>query len=326
VRVVSPISDVIKVWVWTLGSLVVGLYFTLIAYNGGKALAELSETKDFSSMINDIATWSGAADLKDFFMICWPTAAALLLVPMIEWLRRENGEREHKLRSVCLASRRGPLQAITGFLMTFGCFVLIGYAMVKAGPFTWAADAGKWRENLFFDIGWTLLIATIIQLLFSCVMLGIFVRAMKIPAAIALTAMMFAGIQFLMVGFTEAEAFDSESLSTIHLTGILFFGGEPITRFVVVFLPWFAFGCVLGWARWRTASIWLPTGLLMGWLLADRLFKKATDAIEIPNSVVGYLSAGSVQTGIIPLIGVLAIACIVYLLIQAHASEQQAHD
>ena len=337
---VSAIGDVIKVWVWALGSLVIGLWFTPIAYNGGKALSELSVSKDFNGFVNELAAWSGAAGLEDFFKVCWPASAIILLLPMVEWLRLGNSQREKKPWSIRLPylatsygggqeikpNRRGPLQAVTGFLMTFGCFVLIGYAMVKAGSFRWSADAQAWKENLIFDIGWALLVAVVIEIFFRCVVLGIFLRAMKISAAIALAAVMFAGIQFLIAGFGEAEAFDGETLSAIHLTGILLGGGEPITRFVVVFLPWFAFGCVLGWARSRTASVWLPAGLLMGWLLADRLFEKATTVMEIPNKVSGYFSAGSIQTGIIPLVGVLAIGVIVHLFTQTHAREREALD
>ena len=330
----------IKVWVWALGSLVIGLWLTPIAYNGGKALAELSGSKDFNGVINKIAAWSGAAELEDFFKVCWPVTAIVLLLPMIESLRLGNSQRRSKpwsLRLPYLATshaggreippnRRGPLQAVTGFLMTFGGFVLIGYAMVKAGPFTWSADAHRWNDSLIFDIGWALLIATIVEMFFRCVVFGIFLRAMAVPAAIGLSSFMFAGIQFLIAGFANAEAFDDETLSAIHLTGVLFGGGESVTRFVVVFLPWFAFGCVLGWARWRTASVWLPAGLLMGWLLADRLFDKATNVAEVQHSIAGYFAAGSVQTGIIPLIGVLIIGFLVHLLTQNHAREQEATD
>ncbi len=34
------------------------------------------------------------------------------------------------------------------------------------------------------------------------------------------------------------------------------------------FLPLLALGGVLAYARWRTASLWLPVGLHTGWLFA----------------------------------------------------------
>lgn len=337
---VSAIGDVIKIWVWALGSLVIGLWLTPMAYNGGKALAELSATKDFNGFVNKLSAWSGAAGLEDFFKVCWPVSALVLLLPLVEWLRLGNDRENHrpwKFRLPHLAASRaggqriapnrlGPLQGVTGFLMTFGCFVLIGYAMVKAGSFAWVANARAWREDLLFDIGWALVVAMIIEIFFRCVVLGVFLRAMRIAFAIALAAALFAGIQYLLAGFRNAEAYDGETLSAIHLTGILMGGGEPFARFVIVFLPWFAFGCVLGWARWRTMSVWLSTGLLMGWLLAERLFDKATNVMETHDKITGYFAAGSVQNGIIPLIGVVAVGAMVHLFTHNHAREQEMFD
>lgn len=330
-----------KIWVWALGSLVVGLWLTPVAYNGGKALFELSVSKDFNGLINKAAAWSGAAGLEDFFKICWPLAALASVFPLIEWLRLGGGQRAKgpwRVRLPHMAqlgreggqpvkpNRWGALQALTGFLMTFGAFVLIGYAMVKAGAFRWEADATAWRKDLFFDIGITLALAAVIEVFFRCVVLGVFLRAMRVSAAIALAAVMFGGIRFILGGFANAEAFDGETLTAVHLTGVIFGGGNLAQRLAIVFLPWFAFGCVLGWARWRTASVWFPAGLLMGWLLAERLFTKATQPLEIPDRLAGYLSSGSLQTGIIPLLGVLAIGWLVHLITHGYRHGAKAGD
>jgi len=338
---VSAIGDVIKVWVWALGSLVVGLWLTPVTYNGGKALSELSATKDFNGVVNKVAAWSGAAGLEDFFKVCWPLAALIALFPLIEWLRLggcSGGRGPWGIRLPHIAAsgdeagqavrpnRWGLLQALTGFLMTFGIFVLIGYMMVKAGSFRWDADGMAWRRELLFDIGWTLALAAVIEVFFRCVVLGIFLRAMKFSAAIALAALMFGGIRFILSGFGNAETFDGETMSAVHLTGVIFGGGNLAERLVIVFLPWFAFGCVLGWARWRTASVWFPAGLLMGWLLAERLFSKATNPVELPDRAAGYLSSGSVQTGIIPLIGVLAVGGLVHLITHGYRHGRTACD
>jgi hypothetical protein len=338
---VSAFGDVIKVWVWALGSLVIGLWLTPVAYNGGKALFEISGTKDFNGIVNKIAAWSGGARLEDFFMVCWPVVAALLLLPLIEWLRLGGGadrkgpwllrlphgagvgrDSGQPIRS----NRWGPLQALTGFLATFGCFTLIGFLMVRAGAFGWESDAKAWREDLIFDIGLALAVAALVEVFFRCAVLGIFLRAMKAPVAIALAALMFGGVRYLLSGFSTAAAVDAETLSAIHLTGIILGGGDLAARVLTVFLPWFAFGCVLGWARWRTASVWLPAGLLMGWLLADRLFSKTVHAVESADRLSAYLASGSVQTGLVPLLGVVAVGGFVHLITQGYAKREQAKE
>jgi hypothetical protein len=338
---VSAFGDVIKVWIWALGSLVIGLWLTPMAYNGGKALSELSVTKDFNGVMNKLAAWSGAAKLEDFFMVCWPVVAALLLLPLIEWLRlgggHENRQGPWAVRlpygasvvdpgQAIRSNPSGPLQALTGFLATLGCFLLIGLVMVKAGAYGWVNDPRAWREGIIFDIGIALALAGLVEVFFRCAILGIFLRAMKAPAAIALAALMLGGARYILSGFGTAEAVDTETLSAIQLTGIILSGGDMTARIISVFLPWFAFGCVLGWARWRTASVWLPAGLLMGWLLADRLFSKAAHAIESSDRLSVYLTSGSVQTGLVPLLGVFAIGIFVHLLTQRDALRENTGD
>jgi hypothetical protein len=335
---ISAIGDVAKVCVWALGSLAAGLWLTPVAYNGGKALSELSATKDFSGPVNHVAAWSGAAGPGDFFRICWPLAALVSLFPLIEWLRLGGGGATKgpwgvRLRTAVppegegqpiRPNRWGFLQALTGFLLTFGMFVLIGYLLVKAGAFRWEEDGAAWRRELLFDVGWTLALAAVIEVFFRCVVLGVFLRAMNACMAITMAALMFGGVRFVLSGFGTADSADGETLSAVHLAGALFTGGDFAQRLAAVLLPWFAFGFVLGWARWRTASVWFPAGLLMGWLLAERLFAKATLPVEIPGRWAGYLSAGSVQGGMIPLLGIIAVGGLVHLI--THRYPKLRHD
>ena len=329
----SAITDVIKVWVWAVGSLLLGLWLTPVAFNGGKALSELSRSKDFNGVVNKLAAWSGAAGLEDFFKFCWPLTALALLFPLIEWLRLGNdtaAENPWKIRLPYHAAAkhspgqeieenpRGPLHGFAGFAIAFGSFVLIGVAMVKAGSFVKIQGAASLREGIWFDMSLVLAVALFVEIFFRRVVLGIFLRAMRPSFAIGLAATMFAGIPLILSGFDNAAGVDGETLSAFQLTAILFGGGDIFTRFIVVFFPWFAFGFVLGWARWRTASVWLSTGLLTGWLLVDRLFSKATQSVEIPDRIAAYFTAESVLNGIIPLLGVVVIGGLVHVITHGH--------
>lgn len=324
----SAISDVMKVWAWALGSLLVALWLTPVAYNGGKALAELSLSKDFNGLVNKSAGWSGAAELKDFFEICWFFAALVLLFPLIEWLRLGNGRAGKNPWQIRLPHGAGAsvsagqpmagnssklLQGLAGFLLTFGCFTLIGVALVRAGTFTVIGNAKGWSQGLWWNIAMAVLVALLVEMFFRRVLLGVFLRAMQTTLGIALAALMFAGVLFILSGFAGVAGVDGETLSVFHLAEILFSGKNLLERIVVVFVPCFAFGFVLGWARWRTASMWLPTGLLTGWLLADQLFSKMTQAVPVNDKVVAFFAADSVHNGIIPLLGVIAVGGFVHV-------------
>ncbi len=334
-------SDVIKVWVWALGSLLIALWLTPLAYNGGKALAELSAAKDFNSGIDKVAAWSGAAGLGDVFKIIWIVMALLLLLPLLEWLRL-GADREKSapwrlrlphgvspgvlLGQSLRTNRWGLLQGLTGFFLTFGCFVLIGLGMIRAGAFEWAENAGAWREGLWLEIGRAFLGALVVEVFFRSVVLGIFLRAISVALAIALAALMFAGVHLILSGFDNARLVNGEDLSPLGLVGLLLGPGDLLSRVLVFFTPWFAFGCVLGWARWRTASLWLPGGLLMGWILADRLFAKATHLLPSVGGKMGYLTAGSIQNGVVPLLGVIAVGGLVYIITLGYALNRKAKD
>ena len=334
-------GDVIKVWIWALGSFVLALWLTPIAFNGGKALSELSQTKDFNGVVNKAAAWSGAAVMEDFFKICWAISGAVLLLLLVEWLdlKKIRGTRRPWLvrmprgaaspdqpGQAMKKNRWGALQGGAGFLASLGCFLLIGIAMVKAGSFAWEGNRMGWLDGFWIGIGFTLAIAICVEVFFRQIVLGIFLRAVNPVLAIALAAVMFASVPFILSGFAGTGGIDGEAISAFGLSGIVLLGGDLSARVVVIFLPWFAFGCVLGWARWRTASIWLPAGLLMGWLLADRLFSKVTEPVAIPDRMAAFLSSDSIHYGIIPLLGVIALGGFVHVATHAVFLKRSAVD
>ena len=337
----SAFADVIKLWVWVVASLIVGLWLTPLAFNGGKALSELSASKDFNGVINRLAAWSGTARLEDFFMVCWFIAALFLLLPLVEWLMLGNRSDKtpawwmHLLHLTAISGKNGqavarnrwePIHGLAGFLLTFGCFIIMGLALLKVGWFTLAGSGKAWQDGLWLEVGRALIVALVVEIFFRRAVLGIFLRAMNPIFAIGATALMFAGIQLILSGFANAANVDGETLTAFQLAGILLISGDFLQRVLVVFLPWFALGCVLGLARWRTDSLWLPTGLLTGWLLADRLFSKATDAVPLDNRIAGYFAADSVHTGIIPLLGVIAIGGLVHIFTKRYTLKRNASD
>lgn len=337
----SAIADVLKIWVWAIGSLLIALWLTPAAFNGGKALAELSATKDFNGALNKLAAWSAAAELVDFFKICWPLVAVLLFFPLVEWLgigsgiggkkgawrrwpaRRGSGAGDSSGQPIT-RNQFGPLQLFTGFLLSLGCFLLIGYVMIRAGAFSWELEERSWTAGLWWQIGWALGGAFVIEMFFRCMVLGVFLRAMGVIASIMLTAVMFAGVGLVISGFSNAGAADAETITTFRLLGLLFGGGNFGMRLLLNFLPWFAFGCVLGWARWRTASLWLPVGLLAGWLQVGRLFAEAANPAKIPDSLLLFISTDSVHNGIMPFFGAIFVGWIVHVFTHLPADQNEA--
>jgi hypothetical protein len=77
-------------------------------------------------------------------------------------------------------------------------------------------------------------------------------------------------------------------------------------------LPLLVMGGMLGVARWRTASLWLPVGLYGGWKLADGCLVQFTRPIAGANPLAALMAGASLMQGLIPMAGVLvagALAC-----------------
>lgn len=231
----SAVANTIKVWVWAASSLLLGLWLTPLAFNGGKALSELSRTKNFNGAVNRFAEWSGTAVMEDFFTFCWPLAALLLLLPLAEWLCPGNWSVAGNAEAIELSGETAN-NDLTGFIVAFVCSGLI------------AAAPG---EGFRRDIALILAVAFLAEIFYSQVICGVFMEALKPVAAIALGAAMLAAIPMILSGFPNANGVDGETLSTLKLMGLVLGKGDVFVRFVIVFLPWFTFCSTLGWVRWN---------------------------------------------------------------------------
>ena len=286
-------GDVFKVWVWALGSLTLGLILTPLSFNGGKAIFELSGSKDFSGTVNKLAAWSGGAGLEDYFRICWPACGLFLLFPLIEWLRPAG-----------IAVVEGNSEEVRRFddsarlAMLFGGVCLIVAGVILANVLG--------AKNLKHAVGMALGVAFLVEIFFRRVVLGIFLKAMSWWEAVGMAAIMCAAVPFLLSGFSHASQLDGESLSAAPLAGMLFGGADFLARFFLVFVPWCGFVFLLGWVRWRTGYGWPFLVIVCAWLLLDRL------------------SAGAVHAGVIPTLGVVVAGGMVYLMTYGYPFTRKA--
>ena len=82
-------------------------------------------------------------------------------------------------------------------------------------------------------------------------------------------------------------------------------------------MPWWAFGTVLGFARWRTSSLWLPIGLHAGWVLGNNLFLTMAVPLNQPDPIARVLVGGSLQDGLIPLVAMMLAGIVLHFMTPA---------
>jgi hypothetical protein len=73
------------------------------------------------------------------------------------------------------------------------------------------------------------------------------------------------------------------------------------------FIPLLAVGLLLGHARWRSASLWLPWGLQTGWLFASHLLATLAQAKDQASPQADLL-----RYGLVPLVAILTAATIIH--------------
>jgi membrane protease YdiL (CAAX protease family) len=335
-------SDVWKILAYVAATLVLAAALAPWLYQLGKGLAEVAAEKQTNGVIRYVADAADRADFPKFFDRALMLSALVLLFPLVGWLRLGRTPGCHRdtpwsLRLpdnvVCDAGqplRRNPQgwwQCGTGFILAAGLLLLSGWLLLQAGCFMWkdAAESTRGVVNRFpqaIDFGkafakvmpGAVTVALIEEILFRGVLLGIFLRAMRPAPAIALLSFLFAFVHFLqpppMARVPDPEAANAGFV----LLGQIFSRFADPLNLVSRFSILATVGVVLAYARYRTASLWLPVGLHAGWVFGIGMFKAATWPVGSLPEAVRWLVGLSLLEGLLPLSVVVVTGVLVHLM------------
>ena len=173
-----------------------------------------------------------------------------------------------------------------------------------------------WYDAIKSNITPVVITSVFVEWLLRGVLLGICLRSMRPGIAIFIVSLIYAAGHFLspMAGdqLAQQENWDA-GFRMIELIGQRFF---HLGSFALPFLTLWCIGMVLSYARFRTASLWLPIGLHLGWLFVHRVFAE----IAVINGE--HLASADVfisddrQSGILPISLIIATALLVHVFIQ----------
>jgi membrane protease YdiL (CAAX protease family) len=309
-------SDILKTWLYAAASVLLGSWAAPFFYNAGKALAEVSKSKDINGPVKWLAGICRSADFPAFFQASLLIAAGILFLPFIEWL---HGGRAGACFKTWL--RRLPhdvtatrwvtafRQAGIGFLVVPPLFFLLANVLVWTHVLEWKNPGGPVSSLLWQGFAFALGLAIFQEILLRGIAMGIFLRVMRPPAAIAMAAFLFSFVHFLNPppGLNVADP-DASGVGFELLRAIAASFFQPYVLFGT-FAPLLALGGVLAYARWRTGSLGLSMGLHTGWIFIHSLLRDFTVAHE--KSAFWGVSDSSLRQGIIPLAGILFIGFLV---------------
>ena len=277
----GPLGDVMKVWLYAAASVLLGAWISPLVYNSGKALAEISSGRQTNGPLRRLADVCREAKFPGFFAASLFLAAVILFLPFGEWFgggRRQGGVA--KLAPYVLPGdllRRnpnGPRQAVVGFTVAVLAFLLAeGFAL--RGILGMEASGKFVLRALAVAVGWALLQ----EIWFRGIATGVFLKALRPAAALGMSAGLFALLHFLNPSPGINVADPDVAGAGFEMLGQIITQFINPQAFVTGFLPLLALGAALAYARWRTASLWLPTGLQAGWIFANTLSGPHTDSL-----------------------------------------------
>ncbi|MBN8458583.1 MAG: CPBP family intramembrane metalloprotease [Verrucomicrobia bacterium] len=328
----EAIRDFVKVWLYLAATLALGAVVTPWVYNIGKALAEVTAGKQTNGVVEWLAVWCRKEGVEWFFKWSWIGSAVVLFPVWVMWLKvgpggggrrapwsvrlpgggaRGDGGQE-------LVLRRGDFRdGLKGAAVTMALVVLLGIALIQAGAFGWRGVGASAFSSLWKLLPVSLAMAVLQEVLFRGFALGVFLRTMRPGAAILAAALLYAVVGCLvpspglLVGNPEGSQVGFEVLA-----GQIVRLSDPWI-IVGVLLPWLAFGGVLGFARWRTRSLWLPVGLHAGWLFANGMFLAVALPLNQPDPIARVLVGATLRDGLIPLLAVALAGIVLHFMTPA---------
>lgn len=318
-------SDVSKLFLYLVSSFVLAAVLTPWLYNAGTFLGDLSERGTSITAVNWLGTKARNAEYADFFKRSLLISGLLLLLPLLLALRLRK--RPPALRkspwSIYLPSRavagvegqplcnppRGWLHLPFGFVLAGGLLFAMGALLISLEWFR-LRDPIPWAKAFDRAAVPTITASLLEELIFRGILLGICLRTFRPWVAIVVVSLLFAALHFLQPPDDLIPAHPEAPLAGFEMLGLIAMRFQDFDLILYEFLSLLVVGLILGFARYATASLWLPIGLHSGWIFAYMFFGRIAKRRKDLDSDLDLFIGSNLKEGLIPLatLGVTAIA------------------
>lgn len=221
-----------------------------------------------------VGSWIDSIQRADFtrvFNRAMLVAALVCLWPAARLLRIRRGQ---------LGLERNPVRwrdVWVGFVVAAGVLLVMGWGYLQAGIFTWRKKVelgAVVQDSLMRAAG----AGIMEELFFRGALLGLVMRVWPPRVALAFVTTIFAAVHFLQAPPALVIRDGIEAGTGFWLVGEILRVFADANFLLAECATLWAAGWILGEARLRTRSLWLPIGLHAGWIFGIGLYAGLTRA------------------------------------------------
>lgn len=246
-----------------------------------------------------------------YFSRAMQLAALLLAWPFLKWLGTP-GQLKGSGWLMLRANPRRTADFFVGFAIAAGTLLALGGIYLATGWYRPNPDAAPLHRMLLAALASGLAVGFLEEFLFRGAMLALILRTVKpLPALVFLSAF-FAVVHFLRPP-DKLELPPVAWDSGLWLLGKIFAQWGDARFLLAELALLFCVGWVLGWARLKTGSLWLPIGLHAGWVFGVKFFSAATRR-AVPLAAMLPWAGPNLRVGINSVLAVCLCGLAVWLM------------
>ena len=330
-------SDFSKVILFCTLTIIASAIASPWIYNVGMLLAEVGKSRALNPLLDWLANRCADAAFASFYNYTLLGCAIILVGPFIMWCKLSNQSslqpsKPWRIRLPTSANTRqngqalcrnpkAKLHLVIGFLITGSLVSISIYLLEMIAWFSFIQPADYWgaiRSGLLSAI----VITVVSEWLFRGILMGIFIRAMRPAMAMVFISLFYAIIYSLLPTGNEIIANPDKADAGFRM--IITIAENLLTpeKFTFSFMLLFSLGLVLAYARYRTASLWLPIGLHFGFIFPYQALQQLTESGTQHSPLSRLLIGADGRSGLLPFCLLLLSALLVHVFIQLSESKR----
>ena len=332
-------SDLTKVTLYFTLTILASAVISPWIYNAGMLLAEVGQSRALNPMLDWLANRCMGTPFASYYYNTVVITALALAGPFIMWCKLSTQREKQpvkpwrvRLRKPTDSSQNGQaLHRNVNALLHMGVGILItcslmaiSIVLIQLNGWLSFHQSTEYGNIILKGLASAAIIALISECFFRGVLMGIFLRAMHPALAMIFISLSYAVICSLMPTGSEELANPDKADAGFRMVACMTQKLMSLETFIFSFMLLFCFGLVLSYARYRTASLWLPIGLHIGFVFSMSTLLQVTIPGPRSTQIPKLLTSADGSLGLLPFYLLIISAILIHIILQIMDSKETA--